>query len=423
MKRKTKIIALWVLVAMAAALVVLLIGRFRTGAKASASYVTRPIGQADIVGSVSETGIINPVNQVLIGSEVSGTIRSITVDYNSRVRKGQILATMDQTTFLAAVQSAEASLKLAQANLLNAQVNREKAQAQLDQANLAVQRDAPLADKGMIAQSQLEAEQSAARTAALDLQSTASAIQVAEAQATVVRAQLDQAKYNLSRTVITSPMDGMVMSRNVSVGQTVSASLQAPTLFTLVSDMTNMQVDTSVDEADIGSVKTGQAAKITVTAFPNKSFSGRVQQVRINPTVSQNVVTYDAVISVKDPAGRLLPGMSAQVSIETGRKAGVLAIPLAALLYRPTAASAQSQAPGGGLGGGGGFGQGVANAADNQSVAGAPGSRVSIWILREGRPSMARVVIGISDGSNVEITGGEVKAGDLVIVAQRRGRN
>jgi HlyD family secretion protein len=115
--------------------------------------------------------------------------------------------------------------------------------------------------------------------------------------------------------------------------------------------------------------------------------------------------------------------MSAQVSIETGRKAGVLAIPLAALLYRPTAASAQSQAPGGGLGGGGGFGQGVANAADNQSVAGAPGSRVSIWILREGRPSMARVVIGISDGSNVEITGGEVKAGDLVIVAQRRGRN
>lgn len=384
-------------------------------------YLTRPVTFADISATVNETGTINPVNQVTVGSEVSGTIKSLGADFNSRVKKGQVLALLDPTTYKAAVESATANLALARANLSSAEVNVVKAKDQLELAKLTEQRDEALLQKAFIPQSQMDTERTAADTAHQDYLAAQAAVQVAQAQVSVASGQLAQAQYNLSRTVITSPIDGIVMARNVSVGQTVAASLQTPTLFVLATSLTDMQVDTSVDEADVGSVHEGQTAEITVTAYPNVVFSGTVSQVRVNPSVVQNVVTYDAVVVVHDASGRLLPGMTAQVTIDVGKRTNVLAVPLAALLYRPLAA--QGGSAGFGPAGGGAFGAGVmqSGASTGTPVAGAPGSQVTVWALRNEHPSPVQVVIGLSDGKNVEISSGDLSAGDRIIVAQRRG--
>jgi len=384
-------------------------------------YVTRPVSYADIAATVSETGIVNPVTQVAVGSEVSGTIRILNVDFNSKVRKGQVLANLDPTTYQAAVDSARANLQLAQANEESAVVNVGKMKAQLDLATLTVQRDEPLLTQGLINQNQMDTERTAAETARQDYLASQAQVRVAQAQIAVVRGQLAQSEYNLSKTVILSPFDGVVMARNVSIGQTVAASLQTPTLFTIATNLTDMQVDTSVDEADVGSLQQNESAQITVTAFPNVVFAGTVLQVRINPTTVQNVVTYDAVVQVHDTSGRLLPGMTAQVTIQVGKKSHVLAVPIAAVLYRPLAApSAPSAGPGGG-----GFGAGIVQSSGGAPaglpVAGAPGSKVTIWKLAAGRPVPQQVVIGLSDGKNLEITSDGVQEGDQVIVAQRRG--
>jgi HlyD family secretion protein len=380
-------------------------------------YVTRSVAYADISATVNETGTVNPVNEVQVGSEVSGTIRTLSVDYNSKVYKGEVLATLDPTTFQAAVESAQANLALDRANLDAARVSVNKAQAELDLANLTVQRDEPLLKQGFITQNQFDTDQTAATSAKEDYLSAQAAVKVAQAQIAAAQGQLAQAKYNLSRTVIRSPFDGIVMARNVSVGQTVAASLQTPTLFTLATNLTDMQVDTSVDEADVGSVHAGQPAQITVTAYPNVVFPGTVLQVRVDPTVVQNVVTYDAVVQVHDTSGRLLPGMTAQVIIQVGKREHVPAVPIAALLYRPLAAQPSPA----GSGPAGGFGAGVVQSAGAAPLAGAPGSTVTVWVLRNGSPVPVQVVIGLTDGTNVEITGGNLQVGDQVIIAQRRG--
>lgn len=460
------------------ALAVILIGAVAGGAfwgyqrlaarRGGVRYVTRPVGYADIAAVVNETGTVNPVDPpglVQVGSQVSGTIDSIKADYNSRVTKGQVLATLDPTTFRAAVAQSSASFQAAQAaaaaaestvrqnqagvesaaaNLRSAQANVVKAQAQVALANLTVSRDESLLRQGFIPQNQMDTDQTAAAAAEEDYRAAqaaagaaqaqvgaaASQLQSAQAQAAAAQhqvaaaqAQLQTAQYNLTRTVITSPMDGIVMARNISVGQTVAASFQTPTLFTLATNLSNMQVDTSVDEADVGGVKVGQQAQITVTAFPNVTFTGVVNAVRLNPTVVQNVVTYDAVVLVHDPQERLRPGMTAQVSIDVAKETHVLAVPIAALLYRPLApGGGAGAASGGGLGPlGGGFAPPAAGTPTAAPVAGAPGSRVTVWVLANGRPSPVRVVIGLSDGQNVEITGGTLKEGDRVIVSQVRG--
>jgi HlyD family secretion protein len=254
-------------------------------------YVTHPVGYVDIAATVNETGTLNPANTVSVGSEVSGTIKTLEVDFNSRVRKGQIMVTLDPTTFQAAVDSAQANLQLAQANLNSAQVNVGKMKALSDMANLTAQRDETLLKQNLIDQSQMDTDNTAAVTAAQDYLAAQAGVHVAEAQVAVAQGQLEQAQFNLSKTVIRSPIDGIVMARNVSVGQTVAASLETPTLFTLATNLTEMQVDTSVDEADAGSVREGASARFTVTAYPNEVFMGTVRQVRINPTVTQNVVT------------------------------------------------------------------------------------------------------------------------------------
>ncbi len=384
-------------------------------------YVTRPVGYADITATVSETGTVNPVNEVSVGCEVSGTIKSLSVDYNSRVSQGQVLATIDPTTFQAAVNSALAGLKQSQASLHSAEVNVDKMKAEADLAEVTVRRDEELIKQGYIAKSQLDTDQAASVAATQDYLAAKAAVLVAEAQVSVAQAQLQQAQFNLSRTVITSPIDGIVLARNVSVGQTVAASFQTPTLFTLATNLTDMQVDTSVDEADVGSVRAGESALITVTAFPNVVFKGLVQQLRVDPTVTQNVVTYDAVVAVHDDTGRLLPGMTAQVTIDVGTHANVLSIPTAALLYRPYAFRNAGAAGGLAPGGFGFFGGGGSPSASASNVASAPGSPVTVWSLRAGRPVPVRVIIGLSDNQNVEITSGDLQPGEPVIVAQQRG--
>ena len=371
------------------------------------TYVTKPVAYTDIAATVNETGIVNPVTQVMVGSEVSGTVRTLNVDFNSTVRKGQVLANLDPTTYQAAVDSSNANITLARANAQRAVVNVAKMKAELDMANLTVQRDEPLFSKGLINQNQMDTERTAAKTAEQDYLAAQSQVRVEQAQILVVSGQLRQSQYNLSKTVILSPFNGIVMARNVSIGQTVAASLQTPTLFTLATNLTDMQVDTSVDEADIGSLRQGQSAGITATAFPNVVFSGTVLQVRINPTIVQNVVTYDTVVQVHDTTGRLLPGMTAQVTIQVAKKTHVLSVPIAAVLYRPLAAA--------------GAGAGGSGSPAGLPVAGAPGSKVTIWKLVGGKPVSLQVVIGLSDGKNLEITSKEVAEGDLIIVAQRRG--
>ena len=410
-------------------------------------YVTRPVGYADIAATVQETGTVNPVYEVQVGTEVSGTVLTLLVDFNSVVKKGQVLCTIDPTEYQAAVNSSTASLHLAEANLHVAEVAVDKAKVALDMANLTVTRDLPLAKQNLINQNQMDLDKTAAAEAQQDYFSAQASVGSAQAQVEVAKSQLAQSQYSLSKTTIFSPMDGVVLARSVSVGQTVAASLQTPTLFTLATNQTDMQVDTSVDEADAGNVHQGAKVSIAVPAFPNVTFPGTVAQVRINPNVVSNVVTYDAVVKIDDKSGRLFPGMTAQLTIEAGKKTHVLAVPLGALLYNPVATSGPSSAGQGGLGYGGGGGYGglgggggggarpgggtgggysagvvqTQTGAGGSALAGAPGSRVTLWVLRDGKPSPVNVVIGISDGRSVEVTTGDLAEGDQVVVAQRRG--
>jgi HlyD family secretion protein len=447
-------------------------------------YITRPVGYADIAATVNETGTVNPVNPpgtVQIGTQVSGTINAIFVDYNSKVKKDEVLATLDPVMFQDAVNQDAANLDAAQATASAAdstvqqqQAAVKTAQATLQQntatlhadlaalrgsqatlalANVTVSRDHELLAQGFIPQNQLDTDATAVQTdtanlnsaqetvAAAQAQVDAAASQVGSAQAqlqTSMRqataahrqaeasaSQLAQAQYNLSQTVIKSPIDGIVLGRSVSIGQTVAASLQTPTLFTLAQNLTDMQVDTSVDEADIGPVQAGEKAQISVTAFPNVTFSGVVKLVELNPTIVSNVVTYDAVVLVHDPQERLKPGMTAQVAIDVLTRSHVLAVPVSALLYRPlTQAPAQPATPGGfvpGAGGPGGPGGGPGGTAAGGPVAGAPGSHVTVWVLRGGRQVPVAIVIGYSDGQNVEVRSGDLHEGDRVIIAAVRG--
>lgn len=487
---RRRVIALLVIAVLAAGGVVAV--RRVSQRRTAVHYITRPVGYADIAASVNETGTVNPVNPpgtVQIGTQVSGTINAIYVDYNSKVTKGEVLATLDPTMFQATVDQDRANLLAAQATAAAAdstvqqqQAAMQAAQATLSQdqatlradlaavkgsqatlalANVTVSRDRQLLQQGFIPQNQLDADATAVQTDTANLssvQETAAAAQAlvnaatsqlrsaqavlqtatvqavaAHRQATASAAVLQQAEYNLSQTVIKSPIEGIVLARNISVGQTVAASLQTPTLFTLAQNLTDMQVDTSVDEADVGPVQAGQTAQISVTAFPNVTFTGVVHEVQLNPTIVSNVVTYDAVVFVHDPQARLKPGMTAQVTIDVLTRTHVLSVPISTLLYRPLApGAAPSAAPGGGFvpggagpGGPGGppGGPGAPGAgAGAAPVAGAPGSRVTVWVLRAGRPVAVPIVIGYSDGQNVEIRSGNLHQGDQIIIAQVRGR-
>ncbi|HYX91723.1 MAG TPA: efflux RND transporter periplasmic adaptor subunit, partial [Myxococcaceae bacterium] len=296
-KKALLVISVLVVLAGATGLAVV---RQRSAGKDQPRFVTAAVDRGRISARVTATGTVSALVTVQVGSQVSGRIKSIDVDFNSPVKKGQLLATIDPQLFEAALSQARANATIASGDLAAAKVKVADAQRQYDRAH-------SLADRTLIAQADLDAAQVA-------LDSARSAVTSAEGRVALNRAQLQQAQINLAYSRIYSPIDGVVISRNVDVGQTVAASLQAPTLFVLAEDLRKMQIDTSVAEADIGKLSPGMHAVFTVDAYPNERFTGSVRQIRNSPQTVQNVVTYDAVIDVDNSELKLRPGMTANVT-------------------------------------------------------------------------------------------------------------
>ncbi len=345
------------------------------------TYITQPVVRQDLAQSVTASGTVNPQNTVAIGSQSSGTIAEIYVDYNSKVKKGEVLARIDPTQLQAQLDQANASLvvteaqaqaqaanasgaqsgvAVAQAGIQTAQSNVSKAQSAYTLAQATLSRDHTLLVQGYLAQNIYDADASASVAAQSALAAAQAALVQANAstsqsssQATgsqytaqaqnaaiaVSRAQVAQVAYNLQHTIITSPVDGTVVARNVSVGQTVAASFQTPTLFTIAQNLQKMQVDIAVGESDIGNLRVGNGVDFTVLAYPSKIFHGVVSQVRVNPTTVSNVVTYDVVTLVDNPKTELLPGMTANATINVAVARNALVVPTQALSWRPATAA------------------------------------------------------------------------------------
>ncbi len=318
-----------------AALAVVLFAAFGLSRKPAVQYFTTPVGHGDIRDVVEATGTINAVTTVQVGSQVSGTIARLSADFNSRVKKGQVIAEIDPSIFQGNVLQARADLENARANLAAARANLEKAKATAVQAKADFERNLALAKEGVTSQQQLDLARATSESADASVDAQQATITQAQAQVSQRAAALQVAQTNLSHTIIKAPIDGVVVARNVDVGQTVAASLQAPTLFTIAQDLTKMQVYTKTDESDVGQIRAGQKVTFKVDAFPRDSFEGRVSQVRMNATAVQNVVTYDTVIDFDNPDTKLFPGMTAYVSIPVAAVQNVVKIPNGALRFKP----------------------------------------------------------------------------------------
>lgn len=347
-------------------------------------YITSPVTRGTIQKSIITTGTVNPVVTVQVGSYVSGIIKELYCDYNTVVKAGQICAKIDPRPYQLIVDQNKANLASARAQL-------EKDRASLAYAKTNYERDLSLLKEGVVSQDTVDTDKSVYDQGKA---------QVALDQAAIKQHQaaLNAAMVNLGYTDIVSPVDGVVVSRSIDVGQTVAASFQTPTLFLIAKDLTKMQVDTNVSESDVGQAKVGQKASFTVEAYPNKPFWGEVTQIRQAPITVQNVVTYDVVVSVDNPQLELLPGMTANTRIIADERKDVLRVPVQAIRFSPYGlAGAQDK-----------------SAADNAAKHKKEGSRV--WVLRNGQPVAVPVTTGLSDNSNVEITGDSLKEGDQVIV-------
>ena len=310
------------------------------------TVMTAKVTRGDLAEAVGATGTLQAVTTVQVGTQVSGTILELNADFNSLVRKGQVLARLDPSLF-------QTQIEQARANLVRAEADMERLRVGLDDSRTKWNRAKELWEKKLIAQTDLEAAEVAVRSAEAQLRSQ-------QAGVTQSQASLRQNQVNLQHTVIEAPIDGLVISRNVDVGQTVAASMSAPTLFLLAADLTKMQVLASLDESDVGRIRPKQTVRFRVDAFPNEEFVGTVTQVRLQPTTVQNVVTYQTVIDVPNPDLKLKPGMTANVNIEIARRSNVLRVPNTALRFRPTAeifaALGQTPPPSGGRGRGPGAG-------------------------------------------------------------------
>jgi len=325
---------IWIALAIVVVAAVALATRMLT-AHDSTQYYAESASRGDVRDVVEATGTINAVITVQVGSQVSGTIAKLSADFNSHVKKNQVVAEIDPSLFEGAVLQAKADLETAKASAASAKANLEKAKAAEAQARADYARTQPLAAQGVLSQQQLDvskANEDAARAAiaAADADLLQANAQVSQKNAAVTIAQT-----NLDHTVIRAPIDGVVVSRNVDIGQTVAASLQAPTLFTIAQDLTKMQVYAKTDESDVGHIKYSQDVTFKVDAFPSDIFPGKVSQVRMNATTVQNVVTYDSIIDFNNPEMKLFPGMTAYVTIPVATAHDVLRVPNSALRYKP----------------------------------------------------------------------------------------
>jgi HlyD family secretion protein len=316
MKRRTL-----VLVVVVVLLATITVGAFHSRHAVLLAPVTEPVTRGDIVSVVAATGTLNAVTTVQVGSEITGTIESLGADFNDIVRKGQVLARLDPSIYQTSLDQAKGALQSAQADAQRYRVAE-------GESDTILARDRELFAKELMTKEDFQ-------TAETDDRSAAAQVTSADASIRQARSAVDAAQLSLAKTVIESPIAGVVISRNVDVGQTVSATMSAPTLFVLAADLSKMQVEASIDESDVGRVTAGEPVSFHVDAFPSQTFVGRVLQVRLNPTVDSDVVTYTAIIDAPNARLQLKPGMTALVSIEVARRDHVLRVPSAALQFKP----------------------------------------------------------------------------------------
>lgn len=431
----------WVVVFASAGLIVIAgLGVWRyLGANPAAAFQLASVERGRMESIISSTGTCNAVVTVQVGSQVSGNIKALYADFNTHVKAGQLVALIDPEIFEARVQQAEATVQNSGAALENAKANVQKADADIASARATEASQVAAVAKAKVAMAdaktklarrvamvssqiisqedmdtaqatydeaaaELEAAQAQREAAIHSVQASQAAYQASLTQLGMIQAQvrlnqaaLDQARIDLNHTRITAPLDGTVVSRNMDVGQTVAASFQAPTVFLIAQDLTKMQVDTNVDEADVGRVKLGQHASFTVDAFPGTVFQGLVTQIREAPINVQNVITYDTVIEVANPDLKLFPGMTANVSILTDRRANALKVPNASLRFKPPESVTATGSKG-----------------DRQ----AGGNWRTVYVNgQDGKAHAVPVEIGISDGNFAEVTQGDLHEGQQVIVS------
>ena len=371
------------------------------GRKQAAPYRTDPVTRGPVSEVVNATGDVSAIVTVNVGSQVSGIIDKLNVDFNSKVKKDQLLATLDPRLFQAQLEKAAASLASANANV-------EKAQAAYADSVRIANRQQELRQQGLISQADLD-------TALATRDQNAAGLSAAKATVLQAKADRDMAATNLAFTRITSPIDGVVVSRSVDVGQTVAAAFQAPTLFLIANDLTKMQILANIDEADVGKVREGLEAKFTVDAYPGETFTGMIRDVRQAPNTIQNVVTYPAVIDAPNPDRKLRQGMTASVNITAARKDDSLRVSNAALRWKPdeSAAPETAQRPGGTPQAR--TASAAARGARDGSAQQAPGRAGRVYKLENGKPVPVNIRVGLSDGQRTEVIEG-LSEGDRVIV-------
>jgi HlyD family secretion protein len=395
-------------------------------------YFTAKIERGEIRDVVEATGTISAVVTVQVGSQVSGSIAKLNADFNSRVRKGDVVALIDPRLFEGALLQATADLENARANRVAAAANLEKAKAGLVQAKADYERTVAVAREGVASSQQLDQAKASYDSAAASVGAAEASVAQAAAQIAQKEAAVSVARTNLEYTVIRSPIDGTVVARNVDVGQTVAASLQAPTVFTIAQDLTKMQVHAKTDESDVGSIQTGRPVGFKVDAFPKETFRGVVSQVRMNATVVQNVVTYDTIVDFDNESLKLFPGMTAYVTIPVATATGVLKVPNASLRYRPPLTVEEIGAlyrkygieDGGATAPAGDRAPGAAGPSESATRHSAPASAV-VWKLRsEGSLEPVQIALGITDHSYTELKGtlhGDLREPDEVVTGSVSG--
>jgi len=383
-----------------------LLTAFKYESKNTPQYFTEKVQKGDIQNVVQATGTINAVTTVQVGSQVSGTIQTLFADFNSHVKKNQVIAQIDPALFKGALLQAQANLANAQANMVAAKANLDKADAAAVQAKLDFNRYTTLAAEGVVPTQQLDSARATSQSADAAVGAAKAAVTQAAAQVQQNSAAVKVAQANLDYTTIRSPIDGTVIARSVDVGQTVAASLQAPTLFTIAQDLTKMQVYVSTDESDVGTVQAGQDVSFKVDAFPKDTFKGKVSAVRLNATTVQNVVTYTTVVDFDNPDMKLFPGMTAYVTVPVATATDVVKVPNGALRFTPDLTadqiSALYQKAGINASGAGRKGGKGAQAASGQQASSA--SWAVVWKLNADKSvEPVQIKLGITDHTTTEV--------------------
>ena len=373
--------------------------------KGEGKYITAEVVRGYVSEVATATGTLNAVVTVQVGSQVTGRIKTLNADFNSQVKKGQVVAEIDPDPFQARVDREKASLTAAKASVSTARANLEKAKVEVEDAKRSLKRTNELFIRGIISENDKDVAQTRYDSALAEVKAQEASYENALAQVEQAKASLKSTESDLSYTKIISPVDGIVISRNVDAGQTVSASLQAPTLFVIAENLTKMQLNASVVEADIGKVSVGQKATFTVDAFIDKKFTGEVTQVRNAPITVQNVVTYDVIIGVENSDLKLKPGMTANVSILTAYKDNTLKIPNAAFRFRPDFDKNKDTADILTT-----YVESTKNEKRNEGG-------IYVWVLsKNDKPGAVPIKIGITDGNFTEIIDGNLKEGDQIII-------